>query len=608
MRITFLGAVENVTGSSYLIEADNKKILVDCGMFQGGKELKHRNFLPFYFNPLEIDFVLLTHAHIDHTGLVPKLVKDGFKNRIITTEATKALNSIMLPDSGHIQETENQWDNKKRKRKGEEPREPLYTVDEAVAALDFIEGVKYEEEITLTPNIHIRFRDAGHILGSAIIEMFITENGKTIKITFSGDLGNSTIPILCDPTIIEETDYLLIESTYGNRFHEEYVKNEELINQIINTSYENGGKLIIPSFAIGRTQTVLYHLNNLFNANKIPRITVYLDSPLAIKATKIYTKFKELYDKDARKILETDQNPFGFPGLKVSQSVQDSMAINLDESPSIIVSASGMCTAGRIKHHLKHNIWKPNSTVMFVGYQARGTLGRSILEKNKHIKILGERINVRANIQKINSFSAHADKGQLLDWVRGLKKAPQNIFIVHGEEEASKELSDSINTEFGYKTDIPTLYSSYELTKDKPTKYFIPKVELEKVTDDDIIKLEEELIELKVEFKEKVVNILKNTSTWSGNQSIDDGLKGLNIITDDILEMVQEITEFCFNEIAHEYISMLSERNIDDKDLNYRIRQFPQKQPLDYQFFMKDLRSHIYETFKISRKIAELKK
>ncbi|HDS08840.1 MAG TPA: MBL fold metallo-hydrolase, partial [Firmicutes bacterium] len=508
MKLTFFGAVENVTGSCYLLEADNKKILIDCGMHQGGKEQKIKNYEPFDFNPSEIDFLVLTHAHIDHSGLVPKLVKNGFQNKIITTEATTALASIMLPDSAHIQEAETEWDNKKMLRKGEKPREPLYTIDDALSSLELFEGAKYETEIELTSNIHIRFLDAGHILGSAITEFYVTEGANTIKITFTGDLGNSNIPILRDPFFIDETDYLITESTYGNRYHEEYVKHEDLLNNIINESLQNGGKIIIPSFAVGRTQTILYHLNNLFNQKRISRITVYLDSPLAIKATKIYSQFTDLFDKEAKKIMEKDKDPFDFPGLKISQSVEDSIAINDDDSSAIIISASGMCTAGRIKHHLKHHIWEPNATILFVGYQAEGTLGRAILDRNKYVKIFNERVNLRAKVENISSFSAHADKKQLLDWIGKIKRKPQNIFVVHGEAEASKELAQAIGDNLKYPAEIPKINTVYELGKVEHKKYFVPKPQIKQITDDDIIKLEEDLIELTNEIKEKIKEIL----------------------------------------------------------------------------------------------------
>ncbi|MDD3626044.1 MAG: MBL fold metallo-hydrolase [bacterium] len=603
MKLTFFGAVENVTGSCYLIEADNKKILIDCGMFQGGKEHKIKNFEPFDFNPAEIDFLVLTHAHIDHAGLIPKLVKNGFQNRIITTEATTALSSIMLPDSAHIQEAETEWDNKKMRRKGEKPREPLYTMDDALTSLKYFEGFKYETDIELTPNIRIRFLDAGHILGSAITEFYITEGLNTIKITFTGDLGNSNIPILRDPTFIQETDYLITESTYGNRFHEDYTRHEELLNKMINENLNNGGKIIIPSFAVGRTQTILYHLNNLFNAKKISRITVYLDSPLAIKATKIYSQFKDLFDKEAKKILEKDKDPFDFPGLKISQSVEDSMAINDDESPAIIISASGMCSAGRIKHHLKHHIWQPNTTVLFVGYQAEGTLGRAILEKNKYVKIFNERINLRANVESISSFSAHADKKQLLEWIGNIKKKPENIFVVHGEAEASRELAQAINSELKFSAEIPKIDTVYELGKKEHKTFYVPKPVIQNVTDDDIIKLEEELIEMTESIKQKITQIFNSTQQWTKRQEMEDALRGMNIITDDVLESIQDITEYIFGEIIHRYMNMISEKNIKDDDLMFRISQLPRKQPLDFQFLMNDLRSHINETFKISKKV-----
>jgi len=473
MNITFLGAAKTVTGSCYLIETRDTKFLVDCGMFQGRANEVLLNAEPFSVNPAELDFMLLSHAHIDHSGRIPKLYMDGFKGTIYATKPTVQLCGIMLPDSGHIQETENEWINRKRQRAGKAPVKPLYTVKEATDCLGLFKGVAYGEAFSATEDIRIRFNDAGHILGSAIIEIWVRENGKDTKIVFSGDLGNKGIPILKDPVVISDADYLVIESTYGNRLHKlkkETDKLERFIS-IITETIEKGGNVIIPSFAVGRTQEIIYDLNKYMDVfgdavNKIFNIPVYVDSPLATSATQIFRENLDCFDEEAKEYIANGDNPLDFPTLKFTQSPEESRKLNEKTESTIIISASGMCDAGRIKHHLKHNLWRKESTILFVGYQAEGTLGRRILDGAERVKLFGEEISVNARIEAIDGFSGHADKAGLLSWVGGFAKKPKKVFIVHGELEVMNEFSHTLTDGFGLKCIVPTRGDSFVVTAD----------------------------------------------------------------------------------------------------------------------------------------------
>ena len=412
MKITFLGATRTVTGSNYLVEAAGKKFLVDCGMWQGNAELEERNGDPFEYDPKGIDFMLLTHAHIDHSGRIPKLYNEGFRNRIYAHKATCDLCALMLPDSGHIQEMEAEWKNRKRMRKGEKERPPLYTAEEAAKCLEIFEPVQYDEIIEITPQIHVRFNDAGHMLGSSIIEVWIEENGKKTKTVFSGDLGNNDIPLLDSPTMIEDADNLVMESTYGSRLHMKNNEKAEMFLNIVSETLDNGGTVVIPSFAVGRTQEILYEINKLKEKHKedvefkrkyktIMNSSVYVDSPLAISATEVFRENTNLFEPEVKEEILKGDNPLEFPGLQFTRTADESKALNEDERPSIIISASGMCDVGRIKHHLKHNLWNPKSTILFVGYQAPGTLGYDIVNGAKKVKIFGEEIAVNARIEYI---------------------------------------------------------------------------------------------------------------------------------------------------------------------------------------------------------------
>ena len=418
--------------------------------------------------------MLLTHAHIDHSGRIPKLYKEGYRKPIITTKATKDLCEIMLPDSGHIQEMELEWTNRKRKRKGKPEFEVIYTAEDAEECLELFKPVNYDEIIEIDENIKIRFNDAGHMLGSAIIEIWIKENEKEEKIVFTGDIGNNDIPLLSSPTMIETADYLVMESTYGNRLH---MRNDNKAEIFLNTIYETiikGGNVIIPSFAVGRTQEILYELNKIKENTKdedfirkynvLMETPVYVDSPLAISATEVFKKNEELFDYDVRQEIEKGDNPLEFPGLTFTKSAEESKSLNEDDTPKIIISASGMCDVGRIKHHLKHNIWNSRNTILFVGYQAPGTLGRKIIDGAKKIKIFGEEIAVNARIEYIEGYSGHADQEWLLNFIYSFMKKPEQIILVHGEVESQKVLKEKIEETTEIPVTIPELGEIYNLS------------------------------------------------------------------------------------------------------------------------------------------------
>ncbi len=473
MKITFLGATKTVTGSNYLIEAAGKKFLVDCGMWQGNSELEDENAMDFEFNPKEIDFMLLTHAHIDHSGRIPKLYNEGFRNKIYAHKATCDLCALMLPDSGHIQEMESQWKNKKRIRKGEMPRDPLYTAEQAARCLEIFEAVSYDEIVEIDENIHARFNDAGHMLGSSIIELWVKEDGVEKKMVFTGDLGNNDIPLLDSPTMIETADYLVMESTYGNRLHVRNDEKAELFLKIVSETLDNGGTVVIPSFAVGRTQEILYELNKLKEKKDdeefirqyktLMQAPVYVDSPLAISATEVFRENTDLFEDEIKEEILNGDNPLEFPGLKFTMTTEDSKALNQDDTPSIIISASGMCDVGRIKHHLKHNLWNPKSTILFVGYQAPGTLGYSIVNGAKKVKIFGDEIAVNARIEYIEGYSGHADQEWLMNFIYSFITKPKHIFLVHGEEDSQNVLQQKIINETGITTTIPNFGETYEL-------------------------------------------------------------------------------------------------------------------------------------------------
>lgn len=458
MKLTFCGAAKIVTWSCYYIETWNTKFLVDCGMFQWPKDVARLNYEPFLFDPKEIDFVLLTHAHIDHCGLIPKLAKYWFTGKIYATAATIDLCDILLEDSAEIQEKNIEEENKRRKQAHQKPREPLFTVLEAKASMPLFQAIKYDELNTFTDSIQARFVDAGHIMGSASIELFVTENGKTTKLVFSGDIGQRNTPIIQDPTLIQSADYLFMESTYGDRMHQDTAGKEELLWKYTTETFAKWGKLLIPSFSVERTQELLYFLNILITKNKFPAEKIFLDSPLSIKATQIFKKHTELFDEEASKKYP---HAFDFPQLVCTESVRDSQMLNTYENPCIIIAGNGMCTAGRIRYHLEHGIENDKNTLLFVGYQAEWTLWRYILEWEKKVRLMGLELDVNLEIEKINGFSGHADADQLMRRAKGFTKPPIKTFIIHGEGNAQIALQEKLEA-IGFACAIPNIKDQVE--------------------------------------------------------------------------------------------------------------------------------------------------
>ncbi len=455
MRVEFLGGVRTVTGSATLLEQDSLKWLVDCGMFQGGKELEKRNWKIQPYRAKDISFILLTHAHIDHSGLIPKLVKEGFRGKVICTKATRDLCEVMLQDSGRIQEMEAEWQNRKGKRAGKGEAIPLYTAKDAEKSLRCFQPVSYGEIVQLAEGVKVRFQDAGHILGSAIIEIWIQEEGEEKKLVFSGDLGNFDQPIVRDPSIIEEGDVLWLESTYGDRLHKSREETVQELLKIVQEAISHRAKVVIPAFAVERTQDIIYTLGQSIRGGTLPPIPVYIDSPLAISATEIFKKNSDCFDQETQKILSGGENPLEIPGILYTRTTEESKAINEDPRPGIIVSASGMCDSGRIRHHLKHHLWRQESHIVIIGYQAEGTLGRRIVDGAKTVRLFGEEIAVKAHIHTLGGFSAHADRKGLLDWISHLRNPQMEVLINHGEEKISMGLSQLVSERFHFKTSVP---------------------------------------------------------------------------------------------------------------------------------------------------------
>ncbi len=464
MKLMFLGADHEVTGSCHYIEACGKSILLDCGMEQGRDTYENQE-IPVAAG--RIDYVFLSHAHIDHSGLLPLLHKNGFQGQIYATEATTDLCRIMLLDSAHIQEFEAQWRNRKNKRAGKAPFEPLYTTEDAMAVMEHFVPCDYMKEIEVCEGVKIRFTDVGHLLGSSSIEIWLTENGVSKKIVFSGDIGNINQPIIHDPRYTTEADYVIMESTYGDRYHTappDYVA--ELAGQIQQT-FDRGGNLVIPSFAVGRTQEMLYFIREIKERRLVhghDGFKVYVDSPLAIEATRVFAEnYLDCYDTAAMALVQKGINPLTFQGLEVAVTPDDSMAINFDKSPKVIISASGMCEAGRIRHHLKHNLWRSECTILFVGYQAIGTLGRNIIEGEKEVRLFGETITVNAHIEELAGVSGHADKKGLLNWVNHFEKKPERVFVVHGEDLVCEDFTKCLKEEYGYNAFAPYSGACFDL-------------------------------------------------------------------------------------------------------------------------------------------------
>ena len=471
MKITFIGATHEVTGSCTMLEVCGKRYLVDCGMEQGNDVFEN---VPIPVAAREIEAVFLTHAHIDHSGMLPKLYKDGFRGAIYTTPTTCNLCNIMLRDSAHIQESEAQWRNRKAERAGEALIEPVYTTQDAIGAISRFRPCNYGEVLQVGEGIHVRFTDIGHLLGSACVELWLTEAGQTKKIVFSGDVGNLNQPILNDPQFVEEADYLVIESTYGNRLHEGRADPIANLAKVLQETLDRGGNLVIPSFAVGRTQEMLYAIREIKQKGMLKghdSFPVYVDSPMAVEATGIFLQCDiSCLDEETAALVREGINPIWFDGVCLSSSAEESKQINFDNRPKVILSASGMCEAGRIRHHLKHNLWGENNTILFVGYQAEGSLGRKLQNGVKSVKLFGEEIAVNAHIETLQGTSGHADQAGLLRWLEGFREKPKQVFVNHGDDDACTAFRDLLQ-EKGYKADAPFSGSEYDLLTGKMTVY-----------------------------------------------------------------------------------------------------------------------------------------
>ncbi len=465
--LTFLGAARNVTGSKYLVEVNGIRLLIDCGLYQE-RSLKNLNWEPFHISPDKIDIVLLTHAHLDHCGLIPKLVKEGFRGRIYCTPATTDIAKIVLLDSAKIQEEDAGFKKKRHhreRRKGSHPETPLYTKEDAEDSFSFFSSIEYQQKFNLGSGIDVVFYDAGHILGSANIKLFVKNNGEERTFIFSGDIGKNDTPILQDPTVFNQADYIVMESTYGNRGTPSSAEDiQGVLSDIINNTNDKGGNVIIPSFAIERSQEVLYRLNELLRQDRIPHMMVFLDSPMAISVTDVFRNHTDLFDDEAAELLRCGKHPCDFPGLQLCRTVDESKAINYIRGSVIIIAGSGMCNGGRVKHHLVNNIVRPECTMLFVGYQAVGTLGRQIVDGAKTVRIHGRHFPVKAKVIKVDGFSAHADRDELLKWISAFKNnPPRKVFITHGEEKVSKSFAEVVEQKLGFNTERPSCGDKYVL-------------------------------------------------------------------------------------------------------------------------------------------------
>lgn len=533
MKVKFCGASIGVTGSCHMISTDNHKILLDCGQFQGGKEMDRMNEEPFPFNPAEIECVILSHAHIDHCGRLPLLVKRGFKGPIYCTDATADLLDVMLKDSAYIHEKDAEWQTRKNLRTGKPPVEPLYTIQDSEAALRLVKPILYDQLVELNPDMKIVFNDAGHILGSAITELWVTEGDKTSKIVFSGDLGVENRPILRDPVKIKKADFLIMETTYGNRLHPENATSIDDLIKITLKTIKRGGSVIIPSFAVGRTQELIYQFNMFYEhhpeyADTLGKVYVYIDSPMATTATEVFKKNAQVFDDETKAYIMSGDHPLDFPNLRFTRNTADSQMLNQDKTSKIIISASGMCEAGRIRHHLKHNLWDSRNSIVFVGYQAEGTLGRMLVEGAKEVKLFGEPIMVGAEIYNLEGFSGHADQKGLLDWLGGFRKEPKHIFLVHGETQSKIDFAAKVKEVFGYEPIVVNGNTEYELE----TGEILSREEVirEALDQEDIEKLKDKLSSIKGELD----TVIASAETAVSKQISLDKLTQINNIVQEL--------------------------------------------------------------------------
>ena len=544
MKIQFCGATTGVTGSCHLIRTDRHNVLLDCGQFQGGKAQEKMNREEFPFDPKEVECVVLSHAHIDHCGRLPLLVKRGFTGPIYCTSATADLLKVMLEDSAYIHEKDAEWDTKRSLRAGGPVIEPLYTLEDADKALGLVKPVEYDQLIELNEDIRIVFNDAGHILGSAITELWVKEDGKETKIVFSGDLGMMNRPILKDPTIIKKADAVIMETTYGDRLHPDNAMDVRKLIDIIVKTTARGGCVVIPSFAVGRTQELLYELNKFYDEHteyddKLDKVNVYIDSPMATTATEVFRRNSQVFDEEAREYIVSGDDPLDFKNLHFTRTTEDSKSLNLDSVPKVIISASGMCEAGRIRHHLKHHLWDPKSSIVFVGYQAVGTLGRALLDGKEDVTLFGEDIHVAAEIYNLEGFSGHADQDGLFTWLSGFEKKPAQVFLVHGEEEAKKTFAKLIKDRLGYEPIALMGNSEYELKQGEEDLEILGADEagLDPGDQEDVSKVRDQISEIHKELE----NILFSAEAALSKEMTEEKLNKINNIVQDLNKSTMDL-------------------------------------------------------------------
>ena len=537
MKLTFIGADHEVTGSMHLLETDDLKILIDCGMEQG-RNIYCSAELPVSYG--EIDYIIATHAHIDHTGMIPKAYLQGFNGTILCTKASYDLDSIMLLDSAHIQETEAEYKNRKGQRQGKEPVVPEYTVEDAEKCLKLFRGIKYHEDIELSDTVSVRFIDAGHILGSASVIFTVKEDGKEKKIVFSGDIGNKSKPIIRDPEYITEADYVIMESTYGDREHGEERDHVSDLARIIQETLDRRGNILIPAFAVGRTQELLYMIREIKEKGLVKghdNFPVYVDSPMAVRATGVFTEdMEECYDKETAALVRKGINPIGFTGLILSVTNEESVAINSNPEPKVIISASGMCDAGRIRHHIKHNLWRPECSIVFAGYQAEGTLGRVLQDGEvESVKLFGEEIKVAAHIETMGGMSSHADVHGLLEWAKAFVTPGRQYFLVHGDDDSMENLSALIEEETGCSVECPFSGSVFDLSKGE----FIYRAEPVLVQKKTAIEIRNDSV------KRDLDNALDKLKSIADENKVGTN-KDMRRLTEDILRLVNKWTDRVF--------------------------------------------------------------
>jgi metallo-beta-lactamase family protein len=535
MKVSFMGAARTVSGSCYILECGSTRFAVDCGLHQGNSEIEKRNWNFTDYDPKSLDFILITHAHIDHSGLLPGLVSKGYRNPIYCTAPTKDLLDIMLLDSAHIQEMEAEWANRKRLRTGEQPVKALYSITDAENTSPLLATVEYGKVFEPAPGIKVKYMNAGHILGSAFIEIEYIEDGKTTRAVFSGDLGRPEQLIVDDPSEVKTADYLFLESTYGNRNHPDGDASLDKLAEAIEYSYAKGEKVVIPAFAVERSQQIIYSLFLLRKQGRLPEdMPVYLDSPLAIRATEVFRKHPEFFDKQTQDFIANGEHPLDLPNLHFTESREQSQAINESRGPAVIISASGMANAGRIKHHLRHNLWRPGASVIFVGWQGVGTPGRKILGGAKKIKIFGEEVAINAKVFTINAFSGHAGQDELIDWLSSMQGKPIKIILVHGEAEVQKEFGEMINEKFGFEVHIPEYMEELEL---EPGEEFRPVVDMAvarpRVDWDFLVKDSENLY---IELRQRIKDV--ENRPWVDQVDLRDRLLSLNRA---IVELISEM-------------------------------------------------------------------